>query len=320
MKIGIVGSGMVGATAAYALVMRGVGRQIVLVDLNQERAEAEADDLFHAVPFAHPLEIQAGKYADLAGCRVVIIAAGANQKPGETRLQLLERNAAIFGQIVPEIVRYAPDALLLVATNPVDVMTHLTARFAANAGVPSTRVIGSGTTLDTARFRSLLGRHVGVDSQHVHGYVIGEHGDSEVLTWSLATVAGIPLEEFCRQRQIVMDQTVRDHIDHAVRNAAYHIIKGKQATYYGIGSALSRIVDVMLHNQRAILTVCTPTDEIAGVRDVTVALPHLVSGDGILDTFPLPLSEDEQDRLHRSASLIRQIITDLDNTRTKQPQ
>lgn len=315
MKIGIVGSGLVGSTAAYAMVMSGVGREIILVDRNTDRSAAEADDIYHAVPFAHPLEISDGTYADLKGSRVVVIAAGVNQSSdGETRLQLLGRNAAIFSTIVPEILNHAPEAILVVATNPVDIMTHLTARFAAQHGVPSTRIIGSGTTLDTARFRTLLGRHLGVDSHHIHGYVIGEHGDSEVLTWSLVTVAGIPLEEFCKQRGIIMDQNIEEEIDHNVRNAAYHIIKGKGATYYGIGSALSRLVDVILHDQRSILTVCTPVEEIAGVRNVTVALPHLVGGQGILDTFPLPLSANEQEKLHRSASLIRKIIDDLDAT------
>lgn len=315
MKIGIVGSGLVGSTAAYAMVMSGVGREIILVDRNTDRSAAEADDIYHAVPFAHPLEISDGTYADLKGSRVVVIAAGVNQSSdGETRLQLLGRNAAIFSTIVPEILNHAPEAILVVATNPVDIMTHLTARFAAQHGVPSTRVIGSGTTLDTARFRTLLGRHLGVDSHHIHGYVIGEHGDSEVLTWSLVTVAGIPLEEFCKQRGIIMDESIKEEIDHNVRNAAYHIIKGKGATYYGIGSALSRLVDVILHDQRSILTVCTPVEEIAGVRNVTVALPHLVGGQGILDTFPLPLSANEQEKLHRSASLIRKIIDDLDAT------
>jgi L-lactate dehydrogenase len=312
MKIGVVGSGLVGATAAYAMVMSGVGREIVLVDKNTARAESEADDIYHAVPFSHPLEIRSGDYADLEGSRVVVIAAGSNQEPGETRLQLLGRNAAIFAEIVPDILTHAPNAILVVATNPVDVMTHLTARYALQRGVASQRVVGSGTTLDTARFRSLLGRYLGVDSRHVHGYVIGEHGDSEVLTWSLVTIGGVPLEEFCRIQNRAIGQEDRDRIDHAVRNAAYHIIQGKGATYYGIGSALARIVDVILHDQRSILTVCTPMPEIAGVRDVTVALPHLVGGDGVRDTFPLPLSEDEQDRLHRSASLIRQIIDDLD--------
>lgn len=312
MKIGIVGSGFVGATAAYALVMRGVGREIVLVDKNTDRAESEADDLYHAVPFAEPLDIDDGGYKDLVGCKVVIIAAGVNQaSPGETRLQLLGRNAKIFAQIVPEILKYAPDAILVVATNPVDVMTHLTAQFAAGHGVSPSRVIGSGTMLDTARFRALLGRHLGVDSQHVHGYVVGEHGDSEVLTWSLARIAGIKLEDFCRVRGIPLKDEDREAIDHNVRNAAYHIIEGKGATYYGIGSALAYLVDVILHDQRAVLTVCSPTKSVANVEDVTVALPRMIGGEGVLDTFPLPLSYDEQDKLNRSATIIRQAITDV---------
>lgn len=315
MKIGIVGSGMVGATAAYAMVMSGVGREIILVDKARERAEAEADDLYHAVPFASPLEINDGDFNDLKGCRVVIIAAGVSQKSDqETRLELLGRNTAVFRSIIPQVLEHAPDAILVVATNPVDVMTHITAQIAQEvAGVPSSRVIGTGTTLDTARFRTLVGRHVGVDSRHVHGYVVGEHGDSEVLTWSLVDIAGIKLDNFCRQRGIPMDETTRQQIDHNVRNAAYHIISGKGATYYGIGSALARIVDVILRDQRAIMTVCTPMDTIADVKNVTVAMPHLVGGAGILDSFPLALDDDEQQKLNRSASLIRSLLDDLEN-------
>lgn len=310
MKIGVVGTGLVGSTAAYALVMRGIGREIVLVDQNTSRAEAEADDLLHAVPFAHPLEVSAGGYADLAGSRVVIIAAGVNQRPGETRIELLGRNAAVFRSVVPEVLRHAPGAILLVATNPVDVMTHLAARTAASHGVPAGRVLGSGTTLDTARFRSLLGRHLGLDSYHVHGYVVGEHGDSEVLTWSLVTVGGIPLEEFRRRRGVSWEPAVREDIDRRVRRAAYTIIAGKGATYYGIGSALARIVNVILLDQRSVLTVCAPHPDVAGVRDVTVSLPTLVGGDGVLETFPLPLSDEEQGQLQKSARVVRQAIDD----------
>ena len=312
MKIGIVGSGFVGATAAYAMVMRGVGRQIVLVDRNIERARAEADDIQHAVPFAHALEVVPGDYRDLNGSRVVIIAAGVNQKPGETRLQLLSRNAAVFREVVPSIFEYAPECVLVVATNPVDIMTHLTARFAAGRGVPSNRVIGSGTMLDTARFRALLARHLSVDSHHVHAYVVGEHGDSEVLTWSLANVGGMPLEEFCRQRNVALDEQTRQVIEEGVRRAAYTIIGGKGATYYGIGSALARIVDVVLRDQRSILTVCTPVSDILGVHDVSLSLPHLIGGNGILATFPLPLSSGEQSQLRKSAEIIREAITNLD--------
>jgi L-lactate dehydrogenase len=311
MKIGIVGSGLVGATAAYALVMRGVGREVVLVDLNKERAQAEADDIFHAVPFAHPLLVRAGDYADLAGSRVVVIAAGVNQRPGESRLELLGRNARIFHSVVPEILRYAPEAVLIVATNPVDIMTHLTARFAAEQGVPSTRIIGTGTTLDTARFRSLLGRQLGVDSQHVHAWVLGEHGDSEVLTWSLVAVSGIPLPEYCQLRGLAVCADDKEWIDERVRRAAYHIIQGKGATYYGVGSAIARITEVVLRDLRSILTVCTPVDDIYGVKDVTVSLPHLVTGQGSIATLHPPLDEFEAQALQNSARLIRDLIDQI---------
>jgi L-lactate dehydrogenase len=317
MKVGIVGAGLVGSTAAYALVMRGIGREIVLVDKNTKRAQAEADDLLHAVPFAHPLQIFAGDYADLASSRVVILTAGVAQRSGETRLQLLERNAAVFKEVVPQVLTYAPDAVLVVATNPVDVMTDLAARYAGEHGVPPSRVLGSGTTLDTARFRALLGRYLGVDAQHIHGYVVGEHGDSEVFTWSLVTVGAMPLEEFCRQYEIALDPSVRQEIDHRVRHAAYDIIEGKGATYYGIGSALAHIVNVILRDQRSILTVCTPVAEIVGVCDVTISLPHLIGGKGVLASFPLPLSQEEQAMLRASAEVVCQAIEDLDSEMAK---
>jgi L-lactate dehydrogenase len=312
MKIGIVGSGLVGSTAAYAMVMRGVGREIVLVDLNHERAQAEADDILHAVPFAHPLDVHAGEYADLEGCRVVVITAGVSQRPGETRLQLLSRNAKVFQQVIPQVLQYAPQAILLIATNPVDVMTHLAARYANEIGVPNTRVLGSGTTLDTARFRALLGRYLGVDSVHIHAYVMGEHGDSEVLTWSLVNVGGIPLEEFCRLRNLSVCTEDKEKIDNMVRLAAYSIIKGKGSTYYGVGSAIARITEVILRDLRAILTVCTPVDNIAGVSDVTVSLPHLVGGQGLITTLHPPLSDDEGAKLHASAQIICDAINELD--------
>jgi L-lactate dehydrogenase len=311
MKIGIVGCGMVGSTSAYALVMSGVGREIVLVDLNRARAEAEANDIYHAVPFAHPLTVRAGDYPDLGGARVVVIAGGVAQKPGETRLQLLQRNADVFRQIVPSVLRHAPDAVLLVVTNPVDIMTHLTAQLAAEFGVPQSRVIGSGTTLDTARFRTLLGRHFGVDPHHVHGYVLGEHGDSEVLAWSQATIAGLSLDEFAKVHGKPLASAEREQIDESVRRAAYHIIAGKGATYYGIGSAVARIVDVLLHDQRAILSICCRIHGVADCDGVTFALPHLVGGKGALAMIPLPLDATEQAGLRRSAGILREALESL---------
>lgn len=308
MKIGIVGSGLVGATTAYTLVMEGIGRQVVLVDSNRARAEAEAEDIRHAVPFAHPLEVMAGDYPDLEGARLVVLAAGTGQTPGEDRIAPLRRNAEIFADIVPQLLRYAPEAVLLVATNPVDVMTHLTARYAAACGVPPQRVIGSGTSLDSARFRALLGRQIGVDPHHVHGYVIGEHGDSEVLAWSRVTVGGMPLSHFCHQQRVRMDELVRERIDSQVRQVAYRILEGKGATYYGIGSALARIARIVLHDERAIMTVCTTKQNVAGIADVTLSLPHLFGGPGILSTLPLPLTAEERRALAASAAKIRKII------------
>ena len=312
MRTGIVGAGMVGATAAYALVMRGVGRDVVLVDKSAARSLAEADDLLHAVPFAHPMNIKSGDYADLAGCRVVIVAAGVAQRPGETRLQLLGRNAAVFREVIPSILRYAPDAVLVIASNPVDVMTHVAAQYAAEQGVGAGRVFGSGTTLDTARFKSLLGQHVGVDPGYVHAYVLGEHGDSEVLAWSNVRIGGATLSEYCASQGVQLLPEDRQTIDQGVRRAAYRIIEGKGATYYGIGSALARVTEVVLNDERAFLTVCSPTAEVAGVRDVTLALPRLVGGGGVMSTISLALSDEEQAALGASARIIRSAIDELE--------
>ena len=311
MKIGIVGCGMVGSASAFALVMRGVGREIVLVDVNRARAEAEADDLYHAVPFANPLTVRAGTYADLAGCRAVVIAAGVAQRPAETRLQLLARNAEVLGAVVPSVLEHAPDAVLVVVSNPVDIMTHMAAHFAAGLGVPATRVIGSGTMLDTARFRALLGRHFDVDPQHVHAYVLGEHGDSEVLTWSQATIAGMHLDDFVAVHGTPLTAAERAQIDDQVRRAAYHIIAGKGATYYGIGSAVARLLDVILHDQRAVLTICCRIERVPEFAGITFALPHLVGGRGVLATIAPQLDDDERASLRDSARVLREATGSL---------
>jgi L-lactate dehydrogenase len=257
------------------------------------------------------LTVRTGEYADLAGARAVLICAGVGQKPGESRLDLLKRNTAVFSEVIPSVLKAAPDAVLIVATNPVDVMTHITAHFARLAGAPASHILGSGTTLDTARYRALLGRHLGVDPHHLHGYVIGEHGDSEVLTWSLSTVAGLHLDQFCAVRGIELTEQHRAEIDEQVRRAAYHIIAGKGSTYYGIGSALARITEAVLGDQRAILTVCTATDSIPGVPGVTLSLPRLVGGEGVLATIPLALNTEEQAALQRSGEILKTAIDSL---------
>lgn len=303
---------MVGATAAYAMVLQGIGREVVLVDLNKKRTEAEADDLNHAVPFSKPELVTPGDYSDLEGCKVVIVAAGVGQKPGETRQQLLGRNAAVFKAVIPKILQYAPKAVLLIATNPVDVMTHLAARYAAMEGVSASRVLGSGTTLDSARFSHLLGRHLDVDSSHVHAYVVGEHGDSEVLLWSLVTIGSVPLHDFCQARQLVMDDAIKKDIDTKVRRAAYNIIEHKGATYYGVGAALAAIVRAIVNNEKSVLTICAPMANVAGVENTTVAMPFLVGGSGVIANLPLSLDGEELSQLKHSAQIIKNAIASVD--------
>ncbi len=311
MKVGVVGAGLVGSTSAYSLVLQGSCSEIVLVDKNSARADAEADDIMHAAPFAQRVRVKSGDYSDLAGSRIVIVGAGVGQRPGESRLQLLQRNADVFSQVIPGILDHAHNAVLLIVTNPVDVMTHIAAGFAAEYGVPSCRVIGSGTTLDTARFRSLLGRHFGIDPQHVHGYVVGEHGDSEVLTWSLVSIGVTHLSEFSKITGIELSDEQRTIIDSSVRRAAYHIIEGKGATYYGIAGAVAHIVEVILNDYRALLTISARTPRIEGVEDVTLSIPRLLGGNGIIGTFLPPLSQQESSNLRKSAEVVRQAITDL---------
>jgi L-lactate dehydrogenase len=303
MKIGVVGAGMVGSTAAYAMVLQGSCSEIVLVDLDRRLAEAQARDVLHATPFSHAVRVRAGEMDDLAGAEVVVIAAGASQRPGETRLSLLGRNARVFEAVVPAVLRQAPDAVLLVATNPVDIMTQVAARL---AGGPPGRVLGSGTILDTARFRALLGEHLVVSTTSIHAYVLGEHGDSEVLVWSDARVGGIPLEAFAAQIGRPVDAAARERIDEGVRRAAYAIIEGKGATYYGIGAGLSRLARAVLRDERAMLTVSAPGAGVAGIPAVALSVPRLVGRAGVLETLLPALSPDERVALARSAEILEE--------------
>lgn len=301
MKLGIVGAGMVGSAAAFACVMRGVASRIVLVDLNAARARAEAEDIAHAVPFAAPVQVDAGTYDDLKGAGVVILACGVSQKPGETRLQLLARNAEVFRQVVGEVTRAAPDAILLVASNPVDIMGQVTQ---ALSGLPAGRVIGSGTILDSARFRWLLGRHLGVAPRSVHAYVLGEHGDSEVLAWSAARAGAVSVESFAAQMRNPLTDAVRAEIDTGVRRAAYTIIEGKGATWYGIGAGLARIVAAIAGDEQAVLTVSTVGD-VLDVPGVACSLPRVVGREGVTATLMPDLSAAERDALSASARLLK---------------
>jgi L-lactate dehydrogenase len=274
----------------------------VLIDLNRERAEGEAMDLNHSVPFAHPTRVWTGDYADCAGAAVAVVTAGANQRPGETRLELLARNAAIFRAIVPQVAGANPDGIILVATNPVDVLTHTALRV---SGLPPARVIGSGTTLDTARFRYLISRHFGVDARSVHAYIVGEHGDSEVPVWSLANIAGMRLPDYCEANGAALDAAARRAIYEQTRDAAYEIIKRKGATYYAIGAGLVRIVEAILRNQRTVLTVSSVLDGPYGLSDVALSLPTVIDRGGVEQVIRLRLSNEEEAGLRRSAGVLR---------------
>lgn len=299
---------MVGATSAFAIVMRKAASDIVLIDANEKRAIAEAQDIMHAVPFVAATDIYAGSYADLYDAKIVVIAAGANQKPGETRLMLMEKNAAIMRDIISKTVAVNPEVIFLVATNPVDILTHLCTNIAAEFGIPATRIIGTGTTLDTARFRSLLGALAGVDPQHVHAYVLGEHGDSEVLTWSNIGIGGVSFENYIAHRNIEFSNQIKLNIDDGVRSAAYKIIDGKGSTYYGIAGAIAKLVEVINRDNRAVLTVSTLNDDVEGIKNVTLSLPHLIGGKGNLGVLPIHLSDEESMLLKKSAMIIKEKV------------
>ena len=303
MKIGIVGCGVVGSTAGYTMVLAGGCSELVLIDINQDLARANAEDILHATPFSSPVRVIAGDYPDLGDAGMVVLACGVGQKPGETRLQLLERNAAVFEQVTPQIVKNAAEAVLLIASNPVDLMTEVVTRI---SGVPSNRVIGSGTILDTARFRALLGEHLGVSPQSVHAHVLGEHGDSEVLAWSSAQVGGVPLPDFAMQTGRAITNDVKARIDDGVRRAAYRIIQGKRATYYGIGAGLCHIAAAIRDDERVVLTLSTHTCSVGGFEDVSLSLPRIVGAQGIIATLFPSLSEAEHQQLCQSTAVLRE--------------
>lgn len=308
MKVGIVGAGMVGGAAGFALALSGTASEIVIVDQNHALALAQAEDISHATPFHSATKVSAGGYDALVDSGIVILAAGVSQKPGETRLALLERNTEVFRAVVGSVLAAVPDPILLVASNPVDIMTHVATRL---SGFPAGRVIGSGTILDTARFRSLLGGHLGISAQSVHAYVLGEHGDSEVLTWSNARAGSIEINAFAEQARRPLTPEIRASIEHNVRTAAYRIIEGKGSTYYGIGGGLARIVKAIAQDQQSILSVSITTPDVEGVANVTLSLPRVIGGQGVvLDLHP-ELDEQERLSLKRSAQLLKDLADSI---------
>lgn len=307
-KVGLVGTGMVGSSFAYALMQRSLATEIVLVDADRDRAEGEAMDLRHGLPFVRPITIRSGDYADLAGADVVVMTAGANQRPGETRLDLLQRNAQICREIVPKVYEHNPTGILVIATNPVDILTHIAAEV---SGQPWGRVLGSGTILDTARFRHLLGSYFNVDARSVHAYIIGEHGDTAVPVWSLANIGGVGVSTFKRPDGSGGRQEDFDSIFEQTRTAAYEIIKRKRATYYAIGLGLLTVVEAILRNQRTVLTVSTPLQGQYGVDGISLSLPTIVGRDGALEVLDVPLNEQEQAAFAASAQTLRDRLAQL---------
>lgn len=297
-KVGIIGAGFVGATAAYAMMLNGTCSELVLIDSNEARAKAEADDIVHGAPLGHGARAYVGSYADLQGAALVVIAAGSNQKPGESRLNLLSRNATIFAGIVPQVVAAAPEAVVLIVSNPVDIMTSITRALHPNPEL----VIGSGTVLDSARFRHILSERAGVNACYVDAVTIGEHGDSSVMCWSNALVAGIPVADFMSLRKIPWGKKEMDDVAASVRGAALSIIAGKNATYYGIGTSVNTIADAVINDRNSVL----PVSGSSSFGDVCLSLPRRIGRKGILETLTPSLSKEEDLALSQSAKILHE--------------
>ncbi len=307
MKVGIVGCGFVGSSGAYAMALKGTVSEIVLVDLNKKLAQGQAEDILHATPFSHPMRVVAGDYPQLADAGIVILACGVSQRPGETRLQLLERNVEVFRKVIPQVLQFAPEALLLVVSNPVDVITQVVTKL---SGINPARVIGSGTILDTARFRALLGEHLGVAPISVHAYVLGEHGDSEVLVWSSAKVGGVSIRDYSSQVGVNLEEK-KPQIDDSVRRAAYRIIENKGATYYGIGAGIAQIVQAIRDDEHRVLTVSTLTTGVEGFNGICLSLPRVVGLKGVLAELRPELSKEEHLALQKSAETLKEAAVSL---------
>ena len=312
-KVAIIGCGFVGSATAFALMQSGLFSEMVLVDVNHQKAEGEAMDISHGEAYARPMNIYAGNYDDIADAAIIIITAGANQKPGETRLDLVQKNVGIFKTIIPEIAKRNYQGILLIVANPVDILTYTALKL---SGLPENRVIGSGTVLDTARFREILGTHLGVDSRSVHAFIVGEHGDSEIAVWSTANVAGVPINKFCELRGHYNHVQAMKKIAEDVKNAAYEIIERKTATYYGIAMALKRICEAIVRDEKSVLPVSNMMHGAYGIDDITLSMPAVVGKNGVEVQMPISLSIEEATALKKSADILKQTaqkagVTDL---------
>lgn len=308
-KAAIIGCGFVGAASAFSLMQSSLFSELVLLDADQDRAEGEALDISHGLPFSRPMKIYAGNYDDIADASVIIITAGANQKPEETRLDLVQKNVRIFKSIIPEITKRNFQGILLIVANPVDILTYAALKL---SGYPKNRVIGSGTVLDTARLKYLLGEHLGVDSRSIHAFIIGEHGDSEMAAWSCANVSGIPLNTFCKLRGHYHHEQAMEEIAMKVKNSAYEIIEKKRATYYGIAMSVKRICEAIVRDEKSILPISSLIEDQYGIHNVVLSMPAIVGKNGLETQLPIILNEEEQKRLQESAETLRGVIESLD--------
>ena len=308
-KAAMIGCGAVGATSAFSLMQSGLFSELVLIDANQQKAEGEATDLSHGLPFGRPMKIYAGTYDDLADCYLIIITAGAAQKPDETRIDLVNKNVKIFKSIIPEIVKRNTEGILLVVSNPVDILTYVTLKL---SGFPTNRVIGSGTVLDTARLKYLLGEHLQVDSCSIHAFIIGEHGDSELAVWSSANVSGVDLNHFCELRGHYNHMEAMERIYTDVRDSAYEIIEKKGATYYGIAMAVRRICESIIRNEHSILPISSLICGHYGLEDVCMGVPTVVGRNGAETVLDIPLNGLEQRKLMASADALRKVLDGIE--------
>lgn len=307
-KVAIIGCGYVGASSAFALMQSGLFSEMVLIDVDHEKAVGEAMDISHGVPYTKPMTIYAGDYDDIVDAAIVIVTAGAGQKPGESRLDLVHKNVAIFRSIIPEIAKRDAKGILMIVSNPVDILTHVALEL---SNFPENRVIGSGTVLDTARLKMELGKHLSVDNRSVHAFIIGEHGDSEIVAWSSANISGIRIDDFCEMRGHYRPEEETTVIAETVKNSAYEIIERKHATYFGIAMAVKRICEVILRDEKSILPISSMMHGEYGIENVVLSMPAVVGKDGIEVKVPIELDADEITALQESAKQLQEVYESI---------
>ncbi|CUP90593.1 L-lactate dehydrogenase [Clostridium baratii] len=306
-KVSIIGAGFVGATTAYALMNSGIATEICIYDINMDKAVGEVMDLVHGTSFVKPVNVYAGSLEETKDSDIVIITAGVGQKEGETRLDIIGKNYKVFQGFVPEIARLSPNSILLVVSNPVDVLTYITYKL---SGFPKERVIGSGTVLDTSRLKYVLGKYFNVNNTNIHSYVIGEHGDSEVVTWSNGRVGGEDFDMYAKQLDLEWDNDIKKVIEEDVKNAAYEIISRKKATYFAVALAVNRIVEAIFRNENSILTVDSLFEGQYGIEDMYLSIPTIVNRGGAQEIIQISLADDELNRLKESASILKKHLNE----------